>query len=231
MPELRPSRDEEAPKRTYIMKHHFKEHGYTEDCEGCARLSSGLHKTAPHTEECRKRMYEEMGKTEKGKKWMEKAEETINEYVADKVRKDDEKRKEEEQEVTKEKTEATTEDKQKDDDARPILEKDEDSETDGKERVPKRREDDAEGQKRNKKNKTRSQSVEQEPQPKEKRSSSPRREDRKEKVPRFTTARDGWMYEDVSSPGATSSGQGPSIISPSADHAGTRAEKRPQRTN
>ena len=53
MPEMRAARDEEAPRRPYLKKGHFQEHGYTEDCEGCARLSSGMTKSAPHTEECR----------------------------------------------------------------------------------------------------------------------------------------------------------------------------------
>ena len=47
----------------------------------------------PHTEACRKRMYEEMGKTEKGKEWLKKADEKINEYCGEQEKK----RQEEEQ--------------------------------------------------------------------------------------------------------------------------------------
>ena len=39
MPEMRPARDEEAPRRPYLENGHFQEHAYTEGCEACARLS------------------------------------------------------------------------------------------------------------------------------------------------------------------------------------------------
>ena len=35
MPAMKPARDEEGPRRPYIMKRHFVEYGYTEGCEGC----------------------------------------------------------------------------------------------------------------------------------------------------------------------------------------------------
>ena len=47
-------------------------------------------KPAPHTEGCRKQMYEELAKTDKGKKWMEKAETKIDEYLESKVKESDE---------------------------------------------------------------------------------------------------------------------------------------------
>ena len=63
MPDLRQARDEDAPKRSYLKRYHFNEHGYTVDCEGCARLSAGM-ASRPHAEACRKRMYEAMRNTE-----------------------------------------------------------------------------------------------------------------------------------------------------------------------
>ena len=42
MPSMRAARDEETPKRPYLKKYHFEEHGYTEDCEGCSRFASGV---------------------------------------------------------------------------------------------------------------------------------------------------------------------------------------------
>ena len=55
MPMTRPARDEEAPRRAYVMKRHYEEHGYTEGYEGCARLSAGM-RPRPHSNTCRERM-------------------------------------------------------------------------------------------------------------------------------------------------------------------------------
>ena len=41
MPAMKPVPEEERPRRPYIMKRHFEEFKYTEECEGCARLSTG----------------------------------------------------------------------------------------------------------------------------------------------------------------------------------------------
>ena len=46
---------------------------------------------------------------------------------------------------------------------------------------------------------------------KAKRSSSTRREEREETVPRFSSANDGWLELDTSCPGTASSSQGPSV--------------------
>ena len=59
MPGMKPAREEEAPRRTYVMKRHFEKFGYTQDCEWCARLSTGM-KSRPHTGKCRARMYEKL---------------------------------------------------------------------------------------------------------------------------------------------------------------------------
>ena len=71
------------------MKRHFDDLGYTADCEGCARLSTGM-KSRPHTGTCRARMYGELKKTEAGRKWMAEAENRINEYLEEQVRGDHE---------------------------------------------------------------------------------------------------------------------------------------------
>ena len=59
MPAMRPARNEEAPRRAYVMKKHYVEHGYTEGCEGCSRLSAGM-KPRPHSNACRERMYRDL---------------------------------------------------------------------------------------------------------------------------------------------------------------------------
>ena len=61
------------PKTVYLKKCHFEEHGYTEDGEGCRRLMAGVLPRRPHLDACRKRMYDKLGKTEKGRTWMERA--------------------------------------------------------------------------------------------------------------------------------------------------------------
>ena len=59
MPAMRPARNEDAPRRAYVMKRHYDEHGYTEGCEGCSRLSAKM-KPRPHSNACRERMYREL---------------------------------------------------------------------------------------------------------------------------------------------------------------------------
>ena len=63
-----------------MMKRHFEKHGYTEGCDGCARLAAGMTKKSVHSDKCRNRMYEELKKTEEGRKWMEEAETRIEKY-------------------------------------------------------------------------------------------------------------------------------------------------------
>ena len=65
------------------MKRHYEEHGYTEGCDGCGRLSAGMEPRA-HSNKCRKRMEEAMRSTEKGRKWMEKANDRIGEWMEEK---------------------------------------------------------------------------------------------------------------------------------------------------
>ena len=81
---MRPARDEEAPRRAYVMKRHYEEHGYTEGCEGCARLSAGM-KPRPHSNACRERMYKELKTIEEGRQWMEESEARINDHLEEEL--------------------------------------------------------------------------------------------------------------------------------------------------
>ena len=63
-----------------MKKFHFEEHGYTAECDGCTRLGVGM-AARPHTEECRKRIYEAMRKTEEGRQWMGRADDNIDDYM------------------------------------------------------------------------------------------------------------------------------------------------------
>ena len=80
--EMRPARGEEIPKKTDSKKYRFQGYGYTADCEACASLSAGM-AARPHTEDCKRRLYEELRKTEKTRKLLERADEQINEYMQD----------------------------------------------------------------------------------------------------------------------------------------------------
>ena len=73
------------------MRKRPKEPYLTEDCEGCKRLVAGILPRRPHLDSCRKKMYEGMGITEKGRNCMGKANEKIVEYLESKVREGDEK--------------------------------------------------------------------------------------------------------------------------------------------
>ena len=52
-------------------------------------LSTGV-KSKPHISKCRHRMYDELNRTEKGRKWMGKTETRINEALEEKVKGDHE---------------------------------------------------------------------------------------------------------------------------------------------
>ena len=68
------------------MKRHYEEHGYTEGCEGCGRLSANM-KSRPHSTACRERMYREMRKTESGRNLLKDSESRVDEYLEEKLRK------------------------------------------------------------------------------------------------------------------------------------------------
>ena len=88
IPEMVPVRSEEGPRRAYIMKQFFEEHGYSEGCDGCGCLAAGLKKKRPHSDKCRNRIYEEMRKTEKGRKHLEEADNKQAEFYEARLKKD-----------------------------------------------------------------------------------------------------------------------------------------------
>ena len=88
IPNLVPARSEEGPRRPYIVKKFFEMHGYTEGCEGCSRLSANMKSKRPHSDKCRERMYQEMKKTDEGKKWLEGAEGRVDDYLEKKLKED-----------------------------------------------------------------------------------------------------------------------------------------------
>ena len=62
----------------------MKNLGFTEGCDGCGRLSSGM-VSRPHTSKCRKRMQEETKKTPEGRRRLEEAERKVHEYLESKL--------------------------------------------------------------------------------------------------------------------------------------------------
>ena len=64
--------DTEAPRanRLYILKQDIEEHGATPGCPGCEAAARGI-RARHHSESCRKRMEEEIGKTEEGRSRLE----------------------------------------------------------------------------------------------------------------------------------------------------------------
>ena len=86
MPAMRPARNEGAPRRTYVMRRHYDEYGYTEGCEGCGRLAAKM-KPRPHSTACRERMYRELKATEEGRKCLEESEARIGDYLEQDPRK------------------------------------------------------------------------------------------------------------------------------------------------
>ena len=49
-------------------------------------MAAGMKKKRVHSDQCRSRMYEEMKKTEEGRKWIEKAENRIDERFEEKLK-------------------------------------------------------------------------------------------------------------------------------------------------
>ena len=59
--------EENKARRVYLKAAGFDAHGYTDGCDGCARLQAGMD-PMPHTETCRSRIEEELAK-ENGRRW------------------------------------------------------------------------------------------------------------------------------------------------------------------
>ena len=56
-------RQEDKPRRTYLKKEDFEVHGYTEGCEGCRWIQTGIGQPG-HDERCRTRMEGNLRKEE-----------------------------------------------------------------------------------------------------------------------------------------------------------------------
>lgn len=79
-----------CPEKTVPQTVQFRRTWVYGDCEGCARLVAGGPPRL-HLEACRRRMYEELRRTDKGKKWMGRAEGKIDEYLEGKVKQGEDK--------------------------------------------------------------------------------------------------------------------------------------------
>ena len=77
----RPARKEEGPRSIYLKKEAFEKYKYTEGCEGCRRLEAGVARNIVHKPACRERMYKAMADIPEGRKWLERADKCINEYM------------------------------------------------------------------------------------------------------------------------------------------------------
>ena len=53
--------EEKKARRVYLKAADFEAHGYSDGCDGCARLQAGMD-PRPHTETCRSRLEEELAK-------------------------------------------------------------------------------------------------------------------------------------------------------------------------
>ena len=62
-------KEEQTARRVYLKQTDFEQHGYSGDCEGCARLQAGMG-PRPHSEACSTRLKEELGKGSAGnRRW------------------------------------------------------------------------------------------------------------------------------------------------------------------
>ena len=62
----------EAPKKAYIKRRWYEEHGFQEGCKGCKAMKMN-HGSQGHNSSCRERMEGHMGKTPDGKKLLDEA--------------------------------------------------------------------------------------------------------------------------------------------------------------
>ena len=79
MEEMRPSRNEDTPKERIERTIISRSTGTRKSVKD-VRVSAGM-AARPHTEDCRKRMYEAMRKTENGRGRLEKADDKTNAYL------------------------------------------------------------------------------------------------------------------------------------------------------
>ena len=75
----------------------LEEHGYSENCEGCRFKQAGLKESRAHTEACRRRIEEAVAQTEDGQKLRDRADQRINQRMAEEVERMDRERPAEEE--------------------------------------------------------------------------------------------------------------------------------------
>lgn len=79
IPKPRVQEAEYIPRRLYIKKGDVEKYGMTPRCKGCLAAMRGAAATA-HSEECRRRMTDEIGKTEPGKDRVQQAKARMQEF-------------------------------------------------------------------------------------------------------------------------------------------------------
>ena len=87
--ELKPARTEGMPRAVYIKSWMTDTYGFTEDCQGCAAKRAGMRVSKTHSATCRKRIEEEIEKTERGQKAKAKADERWVHWAASEVEKNE----------------------------------------------------------------------------------------------------------------------------------------------
>ena len=71
--------EEVVPRRLYLKSKDFEKHGITDGCKGCVAMLRG-NRGIPHSESCRRRLTEEIAKTEEGKERVRAAEQRVKEF-------------------------------------------------------------------------------------------------------------------------------------------------------
>ena len=77
-----------VPRRTLLYKGDFTRYEFTVGCPGCIWMQLGQGPRRNHSDECRRRMEEELAKTEEGRQRIARANERIDHWVADQTQDD-----------------------------------------------------------------------------------------------------------------------------------------------
>lgn len=85
--EAQEARKDKSTRRMRITNEMLQEFGYTDGCEGCRRKKAKMTEQRPHSEMCRKLLWERMGQTEEGRRKRDEEEEKMNMKIEDFSRK------------------------------------------------------------------------------------------------------------------------------------------------
>ena len=90
-PAVRPEEKIVQTRRVYIRQADLVKHGYTKNCPRCQHIMThGANTgTMPHSEECRRRIMEEIGKTPEGRARIEKMAARSEQFLEDHARRQD----------------------------------------------------------------------------------------------------------------------------------------------